>query len=314
MRRLSDQLERWSEEGLISHEQADAIRRAEERRGGEARVSPIAEVLGYLGAALVAIAVFLALDGIWTSLSEAAKAAIFAAAAVVLFVVGAGASRSTDPAGRRLGGFLWFLSAAGVALSLDALHEAAGLSDDTLVLTVGAGAAFYAWGLWRRRPTSLQQVALFAGLLGTLSGTGEASSSPPGGAAGWSFFLLGVAWLELGRRGLVVPTRTAYVVGGRSALLGPEIMWIYDMFEGPRDWPLILGAGVSVGVMLMSTRLKAPILLWLGTIGLFLYIPEGAFSVFGDGTGVVYALFFSGISLLVVALVTFRLKGLVGTS
>jgi hypothetical protein len=72
---------------------------------------------------------------------------------------------------------------------------------------------------------------------------------------GYGFLVLGLAWLELGRRGLVGPCRTSEALGSLALLTGPEVL---DAGRaGPGDWGLWLGLGLAVGLIVAGARCGA---------------------------------------------------------
>src|SRR6266545_719266 len=137
---------------------------------------------------------------------------------------GAGGGAADAWAGRRrLGAVLWFLAVAAVAgfaevVADQVLHQSHGLQHVIAGLAATAAGVLF----WRLRVSSLQQVAVLVSLLATVTAVveGVAPASPSwGGGAVWA---VGVAWLLLGSRRLLIPARTAEVLGALAMLLGAE--------------------------------------------------------------------------------------------
>lgn len=196
-------LERWVAAGLISSEQAGAIRAHERERAAarvpapERRISLIAEALGYVGTALALAGAAVGLGQAWDDIPGWGRLAAAGGATVLLWLGGLILLRQSEPAFRRLQSVLWFLAVGAAVWFLVVLGiEYLGLSDDErLALLVGAGSAVLAGLLWAFRRLALQHAALFGTLLVTLVGI---VLCLPGRAPIWGFGLavwaLGVAW------------------------------------------------------------------------------------------------------------------------
>ena len=70
----------------------------------------------------------------------------------------------------------------------------------------------------------LQQLALFVAVVATMVAAGDELGWPWETVEGHGFLVLGLAWLELGRRGLVGPRRTSEALGSLALLSGPEVL------------------------------------------------------------------------------------------
>jgi hypothetical protein len=107
---LRDELDRWTAAGIIDEDQAARMESAERERtgaGGPAargrRASPlVAEVLGYLGAAIAISASFVAVRQLWPKTPSTAMLWFTAGAAVVLIAIGAVLPAGGQPAYARL--------------------------------------------------------------------------------------------------------------------------------------------------------------------------------------------------------------------
>jgi hypothetical protein len=120
---------------------------------------------------------------------------------------------------------LWLAAVAAFAGLLAVLLG--GRSDDALddpSLWVAGGALVLAGGLYLLERRVLQQVALFAAVVATMVTAGDELGWPWDRVEGYGFLVLGLAWLELGRRGLVGPRRTSEALGSLVLLSGPEVL------------------------------------------------------------------------------------------
>jgi hypothetical protein len=82
---------------------------------------------------------------------------------------------------------------------------------------------------------------------------------------GYGFLVLGAAWLELGRRGLVGPRRTSEVLGPWRCCRGPRSST--SRRSGRGDWGLWLGLGLSVALIVAGSALARNVLLGIGAAG-----------------------------------------------
>jgi hypothetical protein len=287
--------------GAATASAAAALRGA----GGRAGVlALVAEALGYVGAALALVAAFLIAERFWADLRPWARVLLPAVAAGALFAAGAFVRERRASPAARLGGFLWFLSAGACALTLGlAGDELLGFDGDSSALLAGVGTAIFAGGLWAARRQALQQIALFASIMTTVtSGLAVAELMDWTGLALWG---LGVAWLALAWGGLLLPERTGYALGALAALLGPRLLGPLGPGSG-RAW-LLLGLATAMAFVAASVRMRRTLLLGMGVAGLFLYVPMLVFEYFSGALGAPLALVVTGVVLVGVALVLARL-------
>lgn len=295
-------LERWVEAGLIDPETAEAIESYEGRLAEGQGVGRGIEAIAYLGSALILIAVSLLAVEFWAEIAPWGRFALTAGVTAVLLVVGYLLGRSEVPAVERAQTFAWFLAAFGVALSATvAAGDLAELDDQDSFLFV-AGVSFgAAVVLWWLRSSILQMVAMGLGAYATVIALVSRFENAPDWVFGLSFAGVGLVWLLLTWTGFFTPSKTSYAVAGVGLLLisFPEAI---DM-----PWPL-LGLLAGLALMGISVALRENVLLGLGVLGLFIYIPMTIFELFGETVGVPFALLITGLVLLGVVLVTVRLR------
>lgn len=297
---VSEDLERWVGAGLIDPTTAEAIESYEEHR--TQRVGRGMEALAYLGSALVLIAVALLAIEFWADIDVWGRYALSAGVTAVLVVAGIVLGRSEISAVNRAQTFAWFLAALGVALTASvATAEMDGLAEEDAFLIVAAISLAAAVTLWVFRKSVLQMVAMALGAYATVVAFIARIDSAPDWAFGVSFAALGLVWLLLTWIGVMRPTRTSYAVAG----IGMLLISFPEAVEMP--WPLV-GLFSGMALMAMSVVLKENVLLGLGVLGLFIYIPMTIFELFGETVGVPFALLITGLTLIGVVLVSVRLR------
>jgi hypothetical protein len=192
-------LERWVADGLITDDQARRMG-AELAPAASVRTPLIVEALGYLGAALVAVASVLAGSWYWAYLSTAARLGVAGAAAVVLGLAGA-LEPPRAPAGRRLRAVLWLGATAGTGAFLGLLGLEAGWAGPHVLAMAAAGSAVTAAVCWWRHRHPLQHIGAFIAvqvLAGSLVGLLPDAGLLPAVAVWTGGLVWGLlAWVEL---------------------------------------------------------------------------------------------------------------------
>ena len=316
MDELRQQLERWQAKRLISPEQAaailaDAAGRPEEGGAGGGAADAwagrrrLGEALGYVGAVCAVTAGLLAAGQAWAHLGLLARSTLLLVTVTVLAAGGWWANGQRAASVRRLGAVLWFLAVAAVAgfaevVAGQVLHQSHGLQHVIAGLAATAAGVLF----WRLRVSSLQQVAVLVSLLATVTAVVEvvAPASPSwGGGAVWA---VGVAWLLLGSRRLLIPARTAEVLGALAMLLGAETVRGGEL----RSWGLALGLLSAAALVGAGAAARRTVLLSVGAVGLFVFLFDATLTWFGRGATVPLALLVTGGALLLVAVLTGRIR------
>ena len=297
---LSERLDVWVAERVISRADADAIAAFESRRAPVPRgrgVTPVTEALAYLGAALAVAAGGTLVGGEWDGLSTAGRIAVPGAIWLVLFGAGWWIGSATSPAQGRLARVLWFLSAASLSWTVGSV-VADGFGAERWPLWSGAAVVLYAGALYLARPATLQQLALVGGLVLLAVGLAEDSWT----VMGVAFWAIGAAWILLGWRRLLVQPGTASTVGSLLALIGALLFSIRHEEVGA--WSSVLTAAGLIGV---SVGIRQTAMLVLGAIGLF-FSTFGTIQQYVEGTtGIAIGLLVAGVVVLALALIVSRL-------
>ena len=302
---LEQRLARWMAAGLVTAEQADAIRAAERSApgAGEAGTSMAATALGYLGAAVVLVGGIVAASREWSELATAARLALALGATLLLLVGGLVARRKEHPALRSMDGFLWFLSAGGAAFTAGLVaHEVLGV--ETRSTTLFAGAAAAAWGapLWRLRHSAIQEVAVVAGLGVFVEALLAHLPGPPDELHGLPLWGLGAVWAILAW-GRVLSRRASPALAGVALLLGAQILSF-----GWRGPGLAIGIGTAGALLGASVALRSTVLLAFGAAGVLVFLPQIVFEYLGDTLGAPLALLVCGTAILGAAFAAARLR------
>ncbi|MGH2818150.1 MAG: DUF2157 domain-containing protein [Actinomycetota bacterium] len=306
MNDLDRRLERWTDAGLITADQARAIRAAEQQDGRVSGAIPVfAEVIAYVGAILALSAVAFIASQMWSNLAIGEKLGLIALATSLLWAGGWWMRGSRNPVGQRLVSVLWFLSAGGMGWLADTAATDLWDLEDGYALIIGLALSLYASLLYLYRQTSLQQIAV-AGGVGFLCG----GFSDIAGGDDWFGLLLwlaGAGWIALARVGVLTPGRTGFALGAVGTMAGAEVV-VFEFFESPAGWGLALGLISAAALLYLSVSFAEKVLLGFGTVGLFIFLIQIIEEYLADGVGGPVALLVAGIALLLVALLAVRLK------
>lgn len=306
MNDLDRMLERWTGADLITTEQAQAIRAAEEQDGRASRAIPaVAEVIAYVGAILVLSAGAFIASRIWFDLAVGAQLGLLALTTGVLWAGGWWMRGGHNPVRNRLVTVLWFLSAGGMGWLADVAANDLWNLEGGYALIIGLTLSLYAGFLYLYRRTSLQQIALAGGVAFLCGGLSDIIGGDD--LFGLILWGAGAAWIALTRVGVLTPRRTGFALGAIGALAGSEAV-VIDFFEGLDGWGLALGLVSAAALLYLSVSFAEMVLLAFGTVGLFIFLLQIIGEYLADGLGGPLALLVAGIALLVVALVTVRLK------
>ncbi len=310
---LRQRLADWVAASLISGEQADAILVHEAaavgaREAGPRRIPLVTEAVGYLGAALAFGAGMIAVGRTWNGISPAGRTTILGAATLLLVIGGLAVRASSEPAIRRLGSVLWFLAVAAAAgTAAETMADLVGSSVEAARHTTAAVTATLAAVLWLVERRTFQALALMAGIAFLVGDVTNAVSTNSADATSLSIWVVGVVFVALAWRGILVPTRAGYAMGSLLALTSLASMMLP---ESPRWFAFAIGLATAGALMALSVAAKENVLLGLGAVGMFVYILRIVGAYFRNTIGVPLALLIIGVALIVVSLVASRLRRL----
>lgn len=309
MKDLEARLAGWVEAGLVTEEQAAAIRAAERSReqAPEEGSSLAATAIGYLGASVALVGGVVAASREWADMGTESRLALAGGATLLLLVAGWLVHRREHPALRSLDGFLWFLSAGGAGLTGGVVaHDVLDREAHWVALLAGLAVSLWALPLWRIHRGRLQEIAVVAGLAVLIEALLQHLPGPPDALHGLPLWGLGVLWAVLAWGGMFAERRTSFSLAGIALLLGALVLSL-----GWRDVGLGLGIGTAVTLLAASVRLRSMLPLGFGAAGVLLFLPQIVFEYLGDTLGAPLALLVIGAALLGAAFLTARLKGTV---
>lgn len=272
---------------------------------GKRPVSLVTEAMAYAGAVLLLAGGGTAVGQKWAELSDWGHVGVFAIAAGFFVLLGAMLLRVREAAVQRLISVVWLLSAIAVAVAVGiAAYAVYGVSGELTTLSIGLVAAAYSTVLWRVHCGALQNFAVFGSLIVALCGTiaGILGDTAPPLAFSLTLWAFGIGWAALGWLRLAEPTSTAIALGTLLALTAP-IVALDD-----HGWLYAVAITTSAVVMALSVPTRTMMLLVLGTGAAFAYVTAFVLRYFGDELGMPATLAITGGLILVLAVVSARLR------
>ena len=296
---LSEHLERWVDEELISRAEAQAIARFEQQGETEPhRISLVTEAIGYVGAALLFAAGASLVSRFWDETDEVARITVLAIATAVLIGLGWAFRASAEPAVGRLAGVLWVAAVATTAgLAAVIAVDVANTEGRVPGFTAGMTATAVAVPLYLMRRKALQHIALFlsATLVVASAFLVEESSVPA-----FAVWVFAAAWAVAGGIGLLPPDRAAYALGSFAMLMAAQSI------ADTTDAGLWLGLATAGALLAASVVRHERVLLGFGVVGLFMFLMRTIQEYLGGGPAMAAGLAVAGFAVIVVALVLSR--------
>ncbi len=314
MQELETRLDRWHRAGLVSAAQVEAINRFEAEAGASSSRRPVpgsrrgqvAEAVGYVGAALAIGALSLLLAELWRELLVGGRLAL-AGIVTVLLAGGWWLLRERDePALARLASALGLgtVAAAGWLTSV-AAFDALDLDDDRAALAIAGVIAVVAVTTYLPRRRGLPQITAHVGIGLVIAATLQ--QAPLELSPWWwglVFWTFGLVWALLGAGGWLQPGRVAELVGGLAALFA----LLVNAFGSQRTGMLVLATVTAIVFVVVAVAGDRTSALVVGAAGLFVFVPQLTFEVFGDRIGAPATLLMVGLLLVVVAVGLARVR------
>jgi hypothetical protein len=313
---LRETLSRAVAAGVITQEQAGQVAAlaGPDPRGepglqngvgsGRAAAGPaLAEVLGYLGGAVTIVTAIVLGNELWGSLAVAVRVLVLVAVTAAAVGAGAGLREHDGPAGR-LAGFLWLI--AVVALAGTVAVAADGLlgweSHDTVLASclVGLAAAVV---MWRLRRETLQQIAMFAGVLATVVAVLDRLDPDRLELAPIAVWLIGLGWIAATARAGLRPAAVGWVLGSAAAAFG---LLFVDFVDWPRSPMLVVAVLTGIGLVIVGVRTQRWPVVAIAVVGLMFAVPITLGEIFGTALLPVWVALGIGLALLVGAVVAMQ--------
>ena len=298
------QTRRWVAAGIVSPEQAAQIRQYEQRRAGP-RSTLLAEVLAYLGAALVVAAVVAVVASRWEDIAIGGRLAVIGTSTAIGIAGGVLARSRPGAAFDRVTSVLWLASVAGVAGFAALLFGSEGLelSEDAVPPAVAGVSFVLAAALYPLHQRALQLLAAALTSTAFVMSTLVALDGESATTAGLVAIVIGVAWMLQSLRPVLPPYWTGFLFGGLAAWVGTSMLASDHSLLG-----LGLGALGAGAILGLSIHTRDLLQLGVGAIGMFVTLPRLAVELFGSSVGGPLALLLVGVLLLVFALMAGRMK------
>jgi hypothetical protein len=317
---LDARIDQWVRDGLITLDQATAIRSLETQRldptavgqaradrPGDEKPAPgwiIREVLAYLGAVFVVIAGFILVAQFWEDIPDAARVAISLAAGILLAVTGMYLDSNRRASVRRAGQVSLLLGAAPIGLAIGMLADALFADEEISVLVGFAGALTFSISFYRRGPSSAQHLALFLSALGTTMAIGTILTGDEGSwVIGILIVALGAGWTVASATGHL-PPRILAEVGGTVALGIGSLIVVGSLGSSGADGIAAMACWVLVSIVLIGFGVARDRVVPIigGVLGLVIYIPW----MIGQALGAVHILVAGGILIATAIYLTRR--------
>ena len=254
-----------------------------------------AEIVAYLGAALVVVAIILIIADRWAMWGSAVRQGVLVAVAAALLIAAA-VTGSATPTRRRLAGVL-----GAVAIVPAAAWPAVGLIDPWDKRVWPLVAVLVATWSYSRARTLIGHVALVVSIaIVPVIWTGLFAIPRETTIIGACFVLIGFGWLVVSELGYVGESEIAAVAGAGLALLGSQV----PVLESP-DYPGYAAAAAISGMLIyayLRWQRRIPVLA-AGVIGLGIVSGEVVNDLTGgDVFGAAMGMLVAGAVMLIVAI------------
>lgn len=313
---VEELVEAWRAAGLLTPEQAEAIRAHEEQRilpavpephGVPPRRALAAEAVGYVGSAFALGALILLLSDAWGGLTPVARTTVAGLSTVALLGSGIAVRRLHVAAMQRLTSVLWTGAVGALGWTVGLIgFEWFDLVNEPLAMLVTGAMLLLAVPLYLLRSRLLLQGALLASVVAFATSTVLVLSPLPPSARwiGTGIVGLGLTWALLGVGGWLRPAVVAEAAGAVLVLIGTQAI----SAEEPRWIGLALGIAFAASLVTIAVRTDTRHPLFLGAFALFVLTPQLVFELFADTIGAPASLLVVGLLLVLLAVGLIRAR------
>ena len=271
------------------------------------RKETLVEIVGYVGAA-AAVAGAVTAFARRSDLSEGASLAITLVVTAVLVVAGLAIGDHSSDTYQRMRSVLWFAAVESFGFASGIFWASiVDLGPKAAVTLAGVVSTMFAVVLWVMLRRSLQQIAFFLTVVGTI--TALATPSSIGSPSDLSdplvvIWLCGLAWFAAGTAEVVRPHRTARVLGAVVALFAT-----LEMFAPSFSLALTLLALTSLAALVVGDWKGDRAVAGLGIVGMLLASAVGVGRAGVDSEGAAVAAIVIGLVLLAGSIAAIRISG-----
>jgi len=260
-------------------------------------LSPIVELMAYVGVVVVGLGSVLFVAPHWSGLGLAGHVSVALMFTVASLAGGLVVAQFGDAGARRLSGFLRLLGTAGAAMTTAAAVGPADVGHRGLaLLCVGAVVLTLSAALWRNLDRPLQFLTTLLGVAITLGAVGILAhlhaTSTEVALLVW-FFAMAVGLMSLQ---MLRPASTALVTGELVSFVGAIALSFPNHLGG-----VLLGIISTLGAIGIGFALDRPQVMVIGALGFFMFDIR-VFAIFVHTTNAALGAFVLGLVLVLVAL------------
>ena len=294
---LDRRLDEWEQAGLITDEQATAIRQFEGRPRRSLRLTVPTEVAAYLGSVLALMGGAAVVGREWHAIGLTGRFAVAGALMVVGLVTGRHLAAVGEPGTDRLADFLRLIGSGGAAMAVALAGHELGASDAAVASWVGLAIVAIGTAQWRGLDRPLQLVTAAVGFALVIVAGGGLVGVPfwVRGVAAWA---LAVGWYVMTVAVRLRPRIASQVLATVGAVLGALMVIDRNEHVGPA-----LALVTTAAIVADAVRRRELEVLGVGVVGFLVAVQSLLQTTFsGLGSGLVVA----ALGLVVVTVVVLR--------
>jgi MFS family permease len=303
MQELGAQLEAWQAAKLITAKQGAAIREYEAARIAPvphpSRGGPLAEAVGYVGAAIALAAVAMLLADRWKDLNLGGRIGIVGLLTLVVASAGFALRKSDKAPLSRLVSVLLTASVLGATWIVGILvAELSALHAYDVALVCAAAALAMSVALYRWRARALPLLAMLASslaiVIATFARPALSQEGTWGGLAAWA---LGAFWVLLAWGRWLKPEPIAAAAGSLLAIFGA----LAGSSGESRLAMLVVGLVTAGALMTRAVLTNTTYLVGIGAVGVLIFLPQVVIRIFGNTIGALVSMAVVGLLLVLVS-------------